>query len=233
MSVFAIADLHLSLGENKPMDVFSGWENYVQRIEKNWRSVVKETDTVVIAGDISWAMKLEEAETDFGFINSLPGRKLIIKGNHDYWWSTKKKIETFLSSHGFESISIIHNSAAAAESIAVCGTRGWLYTSEAPDDLRILNREVGRLNASIDGAEKLGLEPVVFLHYPPVYDGLECKEILEVLVKRNIKRCYFGHIHGLAAAKRAPSGLYHGIEMHLVSCDTVGFMPVLVRQAGI
>ena len=231
MSVFAIADLHLSLDENKPMDVFSGWENYMQRIEKNWRSVVMETDTVVVAGDISWAMKLEEAETDFRFIDSLPGRKLFIKGNHDYWWSTKKKIETFISSHGLNSISIIHNSAAAAENIAACGTRGWLYTSETPEDVKILSREVGRLNASIDGAEKLGLEPVVFLHYPPVYDGIECKEILNVLISRNIKKCYFGHIHGSAAAKRAPSGLYRGVEMRLVSCDTVDFTPVLVRQA--
>ncbi len=212
------------------MDVFKGWENYVARLKKNWMAVVRDTDTVVIAGDVSWAMKLDGAEKDFGFINSLPGRKLIVKGNHDYWWSTKKKIETFLSSRGFSSISIIHNSAAAAENIAVCGTRGWLYSSEAPEDVKVLEREVGRLRASINAAEALGLEPVVFMHYPPVYDGAECREIMDVLFGHGIKRCYFGHIHGRAAAKRAPDGDYRGIEMHLVSCDTVDFTPVLVRQ---
>lgn len=229
MSLFAIADLHLSLGSDKPMDVFEGWHNYTERLEKNWRSVVKEEDTVVIAGDVSWAMKLEDTAKDFAFIHSLPGQKLIIKGNHDYWWSTKKKIETFLLESGFHSIRIVHNNAVSVGEVAVCGTRGWLYNAETPEDKKIVNREVGRLNASIDDAVRQGKKPVVFLHYPPVYDDSKCGEILDVLKNRGIQKCYFGHIHGSQAAKRAVTGEYEGIKMYLISCDHADFTPVLVR----
>ncbi len=229
MALFAIADLHLSLGEDKPMDVFEGWKGYVPRLEKNWRAAVKPEDTVVVAGDISWAMKLEEAETDFRFLDSLPGRKLILKGNHDYWWSTRKKIEEFLAAHGFGSIGIIHNSAERTGNVAVCGTRGWLYAAESAEDKKIVAREVGRLNASLDAAEKTGGKPVVFLHYPPVYDGMECAEILGVLLKRGVEECYYGHIHGRLASARAPVGEYRGIRMHLVACDYLGFRPLPVE----
>ena len=229
MSLFAIADLHLSLGCDKPMDVFEGWQNYTEKLKKNWQAVVKDGDTVVIAGDISWAMKLEDTVKDFEFINSLPGNKLIIKGNHDYWWSTKKKIDSFLLSHGFYTMQIVHNNAVTVGSVAVCGTRGWLYNSETEEDIKIVNREVGRLNASIDDAVRQSKEPIVFLHYPPVFDGSECKEILDVLKKREIRQCYFGHIHGSQAAKRAVIGEYGGIKMHLISCDYVDFTPMLVR----
>jgi uncharacterized protein len=230
MSLFAIADLHLSLGSDKPMDVFEGWEDYVSRLEKNWRNVVGAEDTVVVAGDISWAMKLEEATEDFRFLNSLPGRKLVLKGNHDYWWSTRRKIEAFLEQNGFFSISIVHNSAEAVGSLAVCGTRGWLYDAESAEDKKIVNREVGRLNASIDAAEKTGKKPVVFLHYPPAYGGMECREIMDTLVKRGITDCYYGHIHGSTAAKRSPMGEYKGVRMHLISCDYLGFMPLRVNE---
>ena len=229
MSLFAIADLHLSLGCNKPMDVFTGWQNYTEKLEKNWRNIISPNDTVVIAGDISWAMKLEESEKDFAFLHSLPGKKLILKGNHDYWWSTKKKIDTFFNEHGFDSIQIVHNNAYVVGDVAVCGTRGWLYNAESDEDLKIVNREVGRLNASLDDAKRQGAKPIVFLHYPPVYDSLQCNEILNVLESREIYSCYFGHIHGSEAAKRAVIGEYHGIKMHLISCDYVNFMPVLVR----
>lgn len=228
MSLFAIADLHLSLGCDKPMDVFPGWQNYTDRLEKNWRAVVGRDDTVVIAGDISWAMKLEEAINDFSFINSLPGKKLILKGNHDYWWSTRKKIEDFLKQNGLDTIRIIHNNAVVVGDVAVCGTRGWLYNAETDEDVKIVNREVGRLNASIDDAERQGAKPVVFLHYPPVYDGAQCKGILDVLKERGIKKCYFGHIHGSEAARRAITGEYEGIKMVLISCDYLNFMPALV-----
>ena len=228
MSLFAIADLHLSLGCDKPMDVFPGWQNYTDRLEKNWRAVVGRDDTGVSAGDISWAMKLEEAINDFSFINSLPGKKLILKGNHDYWWSTRKKIEDFLKQNGLDTIRIIHNNAVIVGEVAVCGTRGWLYNAETDEDVKIVNREVGRLNASIDDAEKQGAKPVVFLHYPPVYDGAECKGILDVLKERGIQKCYFGHIHGSEAARRAITGEYEGIKMVLISCDYLNFMPALV-----
>lgn len=228
MALFAIADLHLSLGSDKPMDVFPGWENYIGRIEKNWRAVVSERDTVVIAGDISWAMKLEDSEKDMAFLEALPGRKLLIKGNHDYWWSTRKKIEAFLASRGFGSIGLVFNSSVSVEGIAVCGTRGWLYGAESDEDKKIVNREAGRLNASIDAAASAGGKPVVFLHYPPVYDGTECPEMMDVLISRGITDCYFGHVHGSAAARRTPYGEYRGVRMHLVACDFLGFRPVPV-----
>lgn len=230
MSLFAIADLHLSLGSDKPMDVFVGWEDYVARIDRNWRDAVGQDDTVVIAGDISWAMKLEEADADFRFIDALPGRKLILKGNHDYWWSTRKKIEAYFEQHHFSSLSIIHNSAAEAGQFAVCGTRGWLYDAESEEDRKIVSREVGRLNASIEAAEKTGKKPVAFLHYPPVYGGMECSEIMDVLVQHGIEDCYYGHIHGSAAAKRSPAGEYRGVRMHLISCDYLGFRPLPVNE---
>lgn len=154
MSLFVIADLHLSFGCNKPMDVFPGWKDYTQRLEQNWRSLVKESDTVVIAGDISWAMKLEETEQDFSFIHRLPGQKILMKGNHDYWWSTKSKIERFLQEKGFTSMKVLHNNAYIVEDVAVCGTRGWLYNSETEEDVKIVNREVGRLVASLNDAAK-------------------------------------------------------------------------------
>ncbi len=229
MALYTIADLHLSLGSDKPMDVFPRWKDYVSRLETNWRLLVKETDTVVVAGDISWAMQLPESQKDFAFLNALPGKKLLLKGNHDYWWSTRRKMEDFFEENGFTTLQIIHNNAVAVEGRAVCGTRGWLYNSASEEDKKIVRREAGRLNASLDEAERLGIEPIVFLHYPPVYDGMECTEILSILESRQIKDCYFGHIHGTQAARRAVLGEYHGTRLHLVACDSVDFTPVLVR----
>lgn len=231
MSLFVIADLHLSFGCNKPMDVFPGWKDYTQRLEQNWRSLVKESDTVVIAGDISWAMKLEETEQDFAFIHHLPGEKILMKGNHDYWWSTKSKIERFLQEKGFTSMKVLHNNAYIVEDVAICGTRGWLYNSETEEDIKIVNREVGRLVASLDDAARQDAhaQPIVFLHYPPVYGNMACAGILDVLETRHIEQCYFGHIHGNQASKKAVRGNYHGIKMHLISCDYVNFMPILVK----
>lgn len=228
MSLFVIADLHLSLGTDKPMDVFEGWEHYTQRLEENWRRSVGENDTVVLAGDISWGMKLEETEADFSFLHSLPGKKLILKGNHDYWWSTKSKIDHFFEEHGFDDLNIVHNCAYRVGDYSVCGTRGWLYNSETDEDIKIVNREAGRLTVSIADARKLGGKPVVFLHYPPVYDNMECRGILDLLLQNEISDCYFGHIHGKYAAKKALIGDYKGIKLHLISCDYVNFTPVLV-----
>lgn len=229
MALFVIADLHLSLDGKKPMDIFPGWNGYVERLEKNWRAVVSPEDTVVIAGDVSWAIRLEDAERDFAFLHALPGKKLLLKGNHDYWWSTRKKIESFFEEHGFYSLSLVHNSAVPVENVAVCGTRGWVYNAETPEDRKIVSREVGRLTASLNEAEAFGLRPVVFLHYPPLYYDQRCDEILNVLLERGIGDCYFGHIHGTQAAKRAAIKEYRGIRMHLISCDYVKFAPVLVR----
>ncbi len=229
MSIFAISDLHLSLGEDKPMDIFDGWNNYVKRIENNWKKIVSDEDTVVIAGDISWAMKLDHTYEDLNFINKLPGKKLLIKGNHDLWWSTKTKIENYIKANNFNSIEIIFNSTKEVDNVCICGTRGWFYDSKSEEDVKILNREVGRLKKSISEAKSKQLEPLVFLHYPPVYNGVECKEILDVLVENNIKKCYYGHVHGVNASKKITSGLYKGINFTFISCDYNKFMPVLVK----
>lgn len=232
MALYAIADLHLSLGADKPMDVFRGWENYVERLEKNWRSLVTDADTVVIAGDISWGMKLEETERDFAFLNRLPGKKLLLKGNHDYWWSTRNKIDTYFAQRGFDTMRIVFNSAERVGDITVCGTRGWLYNAETAEDRKIVARENGRLIASLKAAQVLGGTPVVFLHYPPVYDTAECEALLDTMLEYGVRDCYFGHIHGDHAAKKAPVGEYKGIRMHLVSCDYIRFMPKLVRLSA-
>ncbi len=228
MALFVIADLHLSLGTDKPMDVFKGWEGYVSRLEKNWRSVVDPEDTVVIAGDISWAMNLEDSLADFSFIHSLPGTKLLMKGNHDYWWTTRSKIDSFFAEHGLFTLKILHNCSYRVGDRALCGTRGWLYNSETAEDKKIVNREAGRLLASIQEARKLGGELTAFLHYPPVYDGMECQELLDILVENGVKECYFGHIHGQYAARKALVGEYKGVRMRLISCDFVNFCPVLI-----
>ena len=229
MSLFVIGDLHLSLGEDKPMDVFSGWNDYVQRLENNWRRLITDDDTVVIAGDISWAMKLEETLTDIRFIHSLPGKKLLLKGNHDYWWATKKKMDEFISVNHLDSLSILFNNAFRVGEYAVCGTRGWFLENEAPEDIKVLNREVGRLKMSLEQAKKLGGEPVVFLHYPPYYRGLECSEMMDVLLEYGVKKCYYGHIHGKKNFRLAFEGEYRGINFRLISGDKVEFVPVLVR----
>ena len=229
MALFTIGDLHLSFGCDKPMDVFPGWKDYTARLEQNWRAVVSDQDTVVIAGDISWAMKLEETEADFSFLESLPGKKWLLKGNHDYWWTTRKKMEAYFKEKGFSSLWILFNSAETVGDVSICGTRGWFYDAESDADKKILNREVGRLNTSIALAKATGKEPVVFLHYPPVYGGMECQEILQVLLEQDIKQCYYGHIHGGFAAQKAVTGYYKGIDLHLISCDFTGFRPVSIQ----
>lgn len=229
MALYAIADLHLSLGADKPMDVFPGWKDYVQRLEKNWRNLVTPEDTVVIAGDISWAMKLEDCRKDFAFLDSLPGQKVLLKGNHDYWWSTRNKIDNFLAENSFLTMRVLHNCAYRVGDRAICGTRGWLYNSATDEDRKIVNREAGRLLASINAAKALGGELTAFLHYPPVFDSMECQELLDILVDNQVSHCYFGHIHGQHAARKALIGKYKNVHMHLISCDYAGFCPVLAE----
>ncbi len=232
MSLYVLGDPHLSLGVDKPMDIFGGWGNYVERIEKNWRETVKDEDTVVLAGDISWAMRMPEALPDFRFIDDLPGKKIIMKGNHDYWWETRTKIERFFSDNGLSTLSLLFNNAYRIGDVSVCGTRGWFYDAKSEQDGKVLNREVGRLNTSIEEGRKLGGEPVVFLHYPPVFAGKECPEIMNVLLDHNIRYCYYGHIHGKKAGMLATVGNYKGIEFKMISCDQTGFrvIPVTVMR---
>ncbi|MGN1051345.1 MAG: metallophosphoesterase [Acutalibacteraceae bacterium] len=229
MSLYTIGDLHLSLGTDKPMDIFSGWGNYTERLKNNWEKLVNPDDTVVIAGDISWAMNLEDCYNDFSFINSLPGKKIILKGNHDYWWSTKKKMDEYTLANGFETIDFLFNNAFENENYAICGSRGWALDCESDHDIKILNRETGRLLKSISEAKKFQKEIVCFLHYPPIYGESRCQEILDILKKENIKKCFYGHIHGKNIIKYAFNGTMDGIEFKIISADSINFTPYLVR----
>lgn len=229
MSLFAIADLHLSLGTDKPMDVFKGWDNYVDRLTDNWKKIITDDDTVVIAGDISWAMKLNDTIKDFDYINNLPGKKIFLKGNHDYWWETCNKMNKFLEESKFNSINILFNNSYICDEFAICGTRGWIIDAESDEDKKILIREVGRLKASLESAKNSGKEPVVFLHYPPLYGGAVCEDIISVLKQYNVKKCYYGHIHGAAMIRGSYNGEYEGINFKLISCDALSFIPLLVR----
>ena len=226
MSLFAIADTHLSFGTNKPMDSFPGWNDYVERIEKNWNKIVTADDTVVIAGDISWAMNFDELRADFEFLNNLNGTKIIIKGNHDYWWNTLKKMNEFIDENHFDTIKILFNNSYTVDGISVCGSRGWMFEGEDEHDEKVLNREVGRLKLSLDSAESEN--KIVFLHYPPITTDSKCDEILSVLKQYGIKKCYYGHLHG-KAAKIAVDDRVDGIDFKLISCDRLSFIPKLVR----
>ncbi|MDR1240456.1 MAG: metallophosphoesterase [Oscillospiraceae bacterium] len=227
MSLFAISDLHLSLGASKPMDIFEEWHNYVEIIEKNWKNSVAENDCVVIAGDISWAMNLNEAEKDFKFIDSLPGEKIIIKGNHDFWWSSVRKISNFFKEKKINSIKVLQNLSLESQGFCICGTRGWVCKSKSDRDKKIVHREVERLRLSFKSSEKSELEKVVFMHYPPVYDKEE-NELMGVLVENNVNICYYGHVHGKHASGKAVVGKYRGVNLEFISCDYLGFKPRLV-----
>ncbi len=222
MSIFAIGDLHLSLACNKPMDIFPGWHNYVAEITNNWKAQVSKSDTVVLAGDISWGMTLQEAAADFEYIDALPGKKVILKGNHDYWWNSRRKMEAFFESRGLSTLSILHNSFVASGDIAICGTRGWMLEDSAPHDQKVTAREEGRLKASLEAAKPTGLEPVVFLHYPPVFGSSVSGGIIDLLREYDVRRCFYGHLHG-AACTQAFEGKYLGIEFALISADHLKF----------
>ena len=226
MSLFAIADTHLSFGTDKPMDSFPGWNDYVDRIEKNWNKIVTDDDTVVIAGDISWAMNFDELKADFDFIERLNGKKIILKGNHDYWWNTSKKVNDFIELQRYKTISILFNNSYDIDGVSVCGSRGWLFDVDDEHDEKVLNREVGRLRLSLESA--VNDEIIVFLHYPPVTTDTKCDEILNLLKEYGIKKCYYGHLHGIAA-KKAIDDVVDGIEFRLISCDRLGFVPKLIR----
>lgn len=229
MSLFAIADTHLSLGTDKPMDIFKGWSGYVDKLRENWESTVSDSDTVVIAGDISWGMSLDGALDDFRFIDSLPGQKIILKGNHDYWWTTMRKMETFLNQNEMNTIRFLHNNTITVGDIAVCGSRGWFFDAEESADNKVLLREAGRLRTSINLAKETGLEPVVFLHYPPITQNMVCEEIYNVLLETGVRRCYYGHLHG-SSMTRSINSVRDGIEFALISCDFLAFAPKLVEK---
>ncbi|MEG0853774.1 MAG: metallophosphoesterase [Angelakisella sp.] len=232
--IYAIGDLHLALSAPKPMDIFRGWDGYMEKLEQSWRQTVTDTDTVVVAGDVSWAMKLTEAEADFSFLESLPGRKLLMKGNHDYWWSTRSRMESQFEAFGLKSLQILHNSAVLADGVALCGSRGWMFENGESHDRKIVEREAGRIAMSLKAAEEsssgTAVEKLLFLHYPPIFGNQVIPEFFDVMEQYGVKRCYYGHLHG-PALHEAFCGSYRGVQLSLISADYLGFAPLRINIA--
>lgn len=228
MALYVIGDLHLSFGTDKPMDVFGGaWVNYMQKLEEGMR-VVRPEDTTVLAGDLTWGLDLKGAEQDFAFIHSIPGRKIILKGNHDYWWSTASKFYQFCAQHGWEDMLILNNNCYFYEDLAICGTRGWFFEEEkhTEHDAKVFHRELMRLETSLKAAGDR--QKLCFLHYPPRYRGYECMEILEMMRKYGVSDCYYGHLHG-DSHKLAIQGECNGVRLHMISADYLNFRPYQIR----
>ena len=229
MSIFVIGDLHLSFNNNKPMDIFGeNWKNHEQKIKKDWLEKVKAEDTVILLGDFSWAMYIEETKEDFTYLKNLPGKKILVKGNHDYWWTTLKSMKNFLENNNFSDIDFIYNKAFLVENKIIVGSRGWSLNDESQDK-KLIKREAIRLELSIkDGISKFGTEKEIipFIHYPPIIKSNIIKnvksEFIEVMKKYNIKRCYYAHLHSLAI-NDAIQGEYFGIDFKLVSADYLKF----------
>lgn len=225
LALYAIGDLHLSISSDKPMDIFGGgWENYQEKIRQGF-SALKSDDVCVLCGDTSWGMTISESMEDFKFIENLPGKKLLLKGNHDYWWETVTKIKTAFAKNGINSIDILHNNSFTYEGMAICGTRGWLLENEADagHNAKITAREVARLRASLKAAGDTAVK-LCFLHYPPKYKDQTCPEMIDVMNEFGVKDCYFGHIHGYGH-RNAVTGESEGIVYHMVSADYIGFAP--------
>ena len=227
MALYAIGDLHLSLSAEKPMDVFGGkWLGYMDKLREGM-SVIGPEDTTVLLGDLSWALNLEGAVKDFAWIDQIPGKKIILKGNHDYWWSTAAKFYKFCQENGFENQWILNNNHYEYDSWAICGTRGWFFEEDrgGAHDEKVFRRELIRLESSLKSAGDQN--KMVFLHYPPRYRGYECREIIELLERYEVRRCFYGHLHS-ESHKLAIEGQWGGVEYRLVSADYIGFKPVTV-----
>lgn len=224
MALYTIGDLHLSLGGSKPMDIFGDkWANHVERLRESFSHLTAD-DVTVLAGDLSWGISLEESLPDFQFIDALPGRKIILKGNHDYWWGTATKMKKFFEANGIESIDILFNNCFFYGDYALCGTRGWFYELDhhGTHNEKVLLREIGRLEMSLRQAGDR--EILCFLHYPPLYQGYYCPEILRLLREYKVKQCYYGHLHG-QSHRRAIEGPWNGTDFSLVSADYLQFVP--------
>ena len=234
MAIFAISDLHLPFGINKPMNVFGkAWEDYTDKLYENWMNCVTENDTVILPGDFSWATYLEQSIADFQFLENLPGKKIIAKGNHDYFFTTMSKMETFLVKEGFSSVKILHNNFFLVEDTLICGSRGWDITAHAEEDEKLTHREAIRLELSIQAAKKEHPElPVVaFLHYPPIYmQNPEANNPIRAVLERyEIKHCYYGHLHA-KGIENAFVGEYNDVNYQLISADFLEFIPLKIKE---
>lgn len=227
MSIYIIGDLHLGFAENKPMDIF-GWGNHIEIIKNDWEKKVKDDDTVILAGDFSWATYLEDTRMDFEYINKLPGKKILLEGNHDYWWNTLNKMRNFIKDNKFNNIDFLRNNAYLIEDKIIVGTRGWSFTETENSD-KMISRELIRFENSIqDGIakQKNGEEIIAVLHYPPIAKGIK-SPFLEIMKKYNIKKCYYAHLHG-KSHQEAIQGEIEGINFILISSDYLGFKLVKI-----
>lgn len=233
MAIFAISDLHLSLGGDKPMDIFgSKWDDHIEKMKSRWNSIITENDIVVIPGDISWATYIDDAVCDFDYINNLNGKKLILKGNHDYWWTTQNKMNLFLEKNSFNTIKILQNSAYLYNGTAICGTRGWTIPSAESnsEDRKIFEREKQRLILSLESAKALNPNRIIVaMHYPPIDKNNINYDLLNIMKEYKVSECVFGHLHAAAHAN-APVGTFSEIKCRLVSCDYLNFTPVLIDR---
>lgn len=223
MALYALGDTHLSVATDKPMDIFGGaWEHYLEKLERGL-AVLKPEDCIVICGDISWAMTLEEAAEDLRWLNRFPGRKILLKGNHDFWWGSASKMQKFFSDNGLK-FEILHNNSLTYGNVWLCGTRGWLYDqkNDAGHNEKIFQRELQRLELSLKAAGEG--EKYCFFHYPPVYRGYERKEFPEIMEQYHVRKCFYGHLHG-ASHRLAVEGDINGISYQLVSADYLHFKP--------
>lgn len=230
--IFAIGDLHLPGGQEKPMDIFGGrWADHPRRIAANWRERVGPGDVVLVPGDLSWAMTLEEAAEDLAYLGELPGETVLIRGNHDYWWSAIGKVRRALPPNV---LAIQNDHVVLPDGSALCGTRGWDLPTPAsdPHDVKIFEREVQRLRLSLESAARAGLVPrVVMLHYPPMVGSPQPNAFTELLEGFGVELCVYGHLHG-AGRYAAVEGVHRGVEYRLVACDAIGFAPVRLRYLG-
>lgn len=231
MSIYAISDLHLSFGANKPMDIFGvNWGEHTEKIKQDWNKNIKEKDTVLLPGDFSWAMYLKDTLEDFEYLSKLPGKKLLLKGNHDYWWTTLKSMREYLRENGFSNIDFLYNNSYLCEDYIIAGTRGW-QSSDTSDYCKLLKRENLRLGISLnDGVNKYGKDKkiIVCTHYPP-FNDLNKREtsLIDTMKQYNVETCIYGHLHG-EAHKDALQGKIDGIDFKLVSCDYTDFKLVKI-----
>ncbi|MGN1327501.1 MAG: metallophosphoesterase [Clostridia bacterium] len=224
MAIYAISDLHLSFNTDKPMNIF-GWENYENKIKEDWNKKVTDNDLVLLPGDFSWELKLQDTYKDFKYLSEMPGKKLLLKGNHDYWWTTLKSMREFLQKNEFTNIDFIYNNSYQYENKIIAGTRGWNLIEETPEDEKIKKREVIRLENSIKcGIKEFGedKEIIVCMHYPPIIKESIESEFTKILEKYNVKKCIYGHLHGKSQLN-AIEGIYNEVEYKMVSCDYTNF----------
>ncbi|MCL2055867.1 MAG: metallophosphoesterase [Oscillospiraceae bacterium] len=232
MAIYAIGDLHLSVAAKKPMDIFSGWENHAQRLIENWHKKIRPGDVTVLCGDTSWGITLRQALPDLRLLHGLPGKKILIKGNHDYWWCSVSKMKRVLSENGLDSIYILHNNSFTVDGVHICGSRGWMFESGEPHDAKLINREAMRIDASIRSVGEQAGEKLLFLHYPPIYAGQTLDSFIDVMEFHGIKRCYYGHIHG-TGHEWAVQGVVRDVRFAMISADYLGFAPLLINNTVI